>query len=305
MKSAPARNAVEATLESIEKRVPAYGDLARRFGPLFLLRASLRDGLDDARLAKPEVDGAKLSAGIPILAGCDLSMWKAEFAKTAMALLPMLAESLGLDDAQRSALDDFLRDPEHVLGLVQARIDGNWKHFENTSKQWGAIPDTVLLYVSENVCSPVLSAVARSLGESLSDNSWDQGNCPVCGSTPSISQLSPREVTDLDHLVGGGGKKYLHCSLCGHDWRFKRNACAACGNDENESREVFFKDDVKHERIEACHKCGTYCLNIDLRECDAFPDLDTAQLGLIHLDIHARSKDLSPMTPTLWNTVEP
>jgi FdhE protein len=111
-------------------------------------------------------------------------------------------------------------------------------------------------------------------------------------------------VTDLDQLVGGGGKKFLHCSLCGHDWRFMRNTCPACGNDENESREVFYTDNAKFERIEACHKCGKYCLNVDMRECEPLPDLDTIQIGLIHLDIFARENGLEPISPTLWNTLD-
>ena len=66
----------------------------------------------------------------------------------------------------------------------------------------------------------------------------------------------------------------------------------------------FTSDDVRHERIEACHKCGKYCLNVDLRECEPQPHLDVLQMGLIHLDIHARSNRLTPVTATIWNAVE-
>jgi len=304
MKSASAQKAVEATLENIKKRIPAYGELADRFGPLFLLKASLCDALVEKQLVLPDVAAVKLSAGVPLLAGKDMSLWTTELVEVADKMFTTLADSLKLDKKNRDALHEYLADPDNLLGLVQARIDGNWKHFENTSKQLGISPDHALLYISENVCTPVFSAMAEILGKSLSDHTWEYGNCPICGSSPSISHLSPVEVTDLDQLVSGGGKKYLHCSLCGHDWRFKRNACAACGNDENESREIFYVDDVKHERIEVCHKCGTYCLNIDMRECDPIPQLDVAQLGLIHLDIYAHNNKLRPITPTLWNSLD-
>lgn len=304
MKSASAQKAVETTLEIIRKRVSAYDELIERFGPLFLKKAALRDSLAGDALAVPDIEPAKVSVGIPVLAGADLTPWKKELTEVADALFPTLADSLHLDETSRSSLQGFLADPDNILGLAQARIDGNWKHFENTSKQLGITPDHALLYISENVFSPVFSAMAESLGKSLSKLDWEYGYCPVCGSSPSISQLSPIEVTDLDHLVGGGGKKYLHCSLCGHDWRFKRNACPACGNDEAETREIFTMDGVKYERIEACHKCKTYCLSIDMRECQPNPQLDVAQIGLIHLDIYAHENKLQPVTPTLWNTLE-
>jgi len=298
------RTTVKATLESITNRTPAYAELADRFGALFEEQEKLRIALSDGTIEVPVVDDGRLAAGVPILVDVDFTPWTGVMKTAAETLLPVLAEVLQLTDDVREALRVHLDDPDNLSGLAQARIEGNWKHFENTSVQLGIDHATTLLYISENVFSPVFSAMVCGLGESLSSIFWEHGHCPVCGSTPSISQLSPKEVTDLDQLVGGGGKKYLHCSLCGHDWRYRRNACVACGNDENESREVFFTDDRKAERIEACHKCGKYMLNIDLRGYDAHPNLDAVQIGLIHLDIFAQQKSLTPISPTLWNSLE-
>ena len=304
MKTASAQKIVGSTLESIKKRVPAYGELADLFGPLFLAKGRVRDSLLAKSLEVPAVDAARLVAGVPLLVDEDLSSWVEAMKTSRDELLPKLIEVLRLDADAAKALHDYLADSANLVGLAQARIEGNWKHFENTSVQLGIEQTSSLLYISETVFGPVLCAMVDGMGKSLSSLSWDQGYCPVCGSSPSITYLSPREVSDLDHLVGGGGKKFLHCSLCGHDWRFKRNACVACGNDENESREVFYVDDVKHERIEACHKCGKYCLNVDMRECEPHPHLDVVQMGLIHLDIFARKHELVPVTPTLWNSSE-
>jgi FdhE protein len=296
------KKSVEETLETMTRRVPAYHDLAERFGPLFLRRAELLDTLAAKAPAPPAVDGGKLAAGAPVLAGYDLAPLLPLLKESATALMPELISVLRIEQPAATSLTALFADTQSLLGLAQARIEGNWKHFENTSVQCGPIPASLLLFVLETVFSPALTVFAASLGESLSSHTWEEGHCPVCGSSPTIAFLSRKEVTDLDHLVGGGGKKFLHCSLCGHDWRVKRNACPACGNDDNETREIFTVDDMKHERIEACHKCGTYCLSIDMREVDPVPDLDAVQMGLIHLDIHARERKLAPMTPTLWNT---
>lgn len=303
MKPASVQTIVDSTLESIRKRVPAYVELADKFGPLFSEKARLRDELMEKGISVPSIDQSRIAAGVAVLVDEDLSLYAEVMRDVAAELLPTLSEVLNLDDASLEVLRDYLDDPENISGLAHARIEGNWKHFESTSVQLG-IEQPITLYISETVFSPVLCAIVDSLGESLTSLPWDHGYCPVCGSSPSISHLSPKEVTDLDQLVGGGGKKYLHCSLCGHDWRFKRNACAACGNDDNDTREVFYLDDVKYERIEACHKCGKYMLNIDMRECEPNPHLDAVQLGLIHLDILAHQKDLTPISQTLWNTIE-
>ncbi|WP_319584645.1 formate dehydrogenase accessory protein FdhE [uncultured Pseudodesulfovibrio sp.] len=304
MKSATDRKTVVSTLDAIKKRAPAYTELADKFGPLFLEQARLSEECAAEGLALPEIDPARANQGVPILVDTDLSPWAESLKKSAAAMLPLLFDVLGLEKEAWEKLERFMDDSDGIAGLAQARIEGNWKHFESTSVQLGITPYTTLLYISEAVFSPVLRALAAGLGEPLSKMGWDEGYCPVCGATPSIAQLSPREVTELDQLVGGGGKKFLHCSLCGHDWRYKRNACPACGNDENESREVFYQDKAKFERIEACHKCGKYCLSIDMRECEPLPDLDVAQIGLIHLDMFAREHDLSPISSTLWNSLE-
>lgn len=304
MKSESVHKAVETTLATIRKRTPAYVELADRFGPVFLAGAALRDELIAAKPETPVIDSARVAAGVPILVGIDLAPWGDEFVLAAKKMLPEICEVLELDENVRKDLQKHLDDPENILGLAQARVEGDWKHFENTSVTLNITPSATLLYISETVFAPVLCAIVETLGESLSSLSWDHGYCPVCGATPSISQLSPKEITDLDHLVGGGGKKFLHCSLCGHDWRFQRNACAACGNDDSETREVFTVDDIKYERVEACHKCGKYILNVDMRECEPHPDLDAVQIGLIHLDIFAHKNELTPISHTIWNTLD-
>ena len=304
MKTVSDQKTVVSTLDAIKKRVPAYTELAERFGPLFVEKARLCEEFAAEGLPMPDIDAARANQGVPVLVDTDLAPWAETLRKSAAALSPLLFDVLGPDRETWKRVEAFLDDADNIVGLIQARIEGDCKYFEKVSAQLGLTPHTTLLYVAETVCSPVLQTLVGGLGESLSSFGWDEGYCPVCGATPSIAQLSPREVTDLDQLVGGGGKKLLHCSLCGHDWRYKRNACPACGNDENDSREVFYKDDTRFERIEACHKCGKYCLSIDMRECEPLPDLDVVQIGLIHLDIFAREHDLIPISPTLWNSLE-
>jgi len=297
------RNAINSTLAAMEERLPAYGELARHFGPLLLEQATLSERLAAEGMPLPRVDEARLAEGVPVLADADCAAWTGPLSASVKRLLPLLTSLLRMEGEADGTLRAYLDDPAHISGLAQARLKGDWKHFENTSVELGGIPGRNLLYISENVFAPAFRAMADRLGNSLSKAHWEHGRCPVCGSAPTIAFLSAREPTDLD-LVGGGGKKHLHCSLCGHDWRVRRNACPACGDDKNETREIFTVDGRPQERIEACHACGSYILCVDLRECLEPPDLDAVQMGLIHLDLHARSRGFAPMAHTLWNTID-
>jgi len=303
METTSARAQIESTLQGIKTRDAAYHDLVSRFGSLFTAKEQVRTALMAANPPSPPLDGDRLAAGHPVLAGEDLTPWADAFKQSAHSLLPVLAQVLRLEPEASRGLTAYLDKAENLPGLAQARIEGNRKHFETTSVQLGIAPRTLLPYISEAVSAPVLCAIASRLGESLSSLSWGYGHCPVCGSSPSISQLAPKDADNSEYLVGGGGKKYLHCSLCGHDWHYKRNACAACGNEDSESRELLYTDGAKHERVEVCHQCGKYMLNVDMREYASLPHLDTIQMGLIHLDILAHKRHLNPVSPTLWNTL--
>ncbi|MDD3312208.1 formate dehydrogenase accessory protein FdhE [Pseudodesulfovibrio sp.] len=304
MRTQSALARVNDTLTLLTERTPAYRELTERFGPLLRAVAQMADELADTMPKLPAPDPSRLAAGVSLLVDADLAPCGEALKRSAAALLPVLADALRLNGETADRIAAHFAASDNLVGLAQARIEGNAKRFENTSAELGVQPAATLLFLSETIFAPVLRAIISGLDKPLTDSDWDQAYCPVCGSSPSISYLSPKEVTGLDQLVGGGGKKYLHCSLCGQNWRYKRNACAACGNDENQSREVFTSDKTRFERVEACHKCGHYCLSIDLRECEPHPDLDAIQVGLIHLDIFARKSGLVPVTATLWNSAE-
>jgi FdhE protein len=152
--------------------------------------------------------------------------------------------------------------------------------------------------------STVLQSLAPSVADWVSDLQWNRGYCPVCGSLPSISYLSKPQSLSSEFLVGGGGQRYLHCNMCGQDWRVRRHLCAACERDDTDEHMYFHVPDAVGERIDICRHCGHYLPCIDLRELDALPHLDTMSVGLAHLDMLAQEKGFNPMVRTPWNTFE-
>ncbi|WP_022667142.1 formate dehydrogenase accessory protein FdhE [Desulfospira joergensenii] len=131
-----------------------------------------------------------------------------------------------------------------------------------------------------------------------------QTHCPVCGSLPSISYLDRVPDNQSEFLTGGGGMRFFHCSLCGHDFKTHRIFCPVCHTEDPEQLRYYKADKESGERVDACLNCNTYLPSIDLRKSDGIMDLDTAALGLLHLDILARQKGYQPLTWTPWNRME-
>ena len=87
-------------------------------------------------------------------------------------------------------------------------------------------------------------------------------------------------------LVDKEGKRLLHCSLCGHVWRYARTACPYCGVDKADNIEMVYAEGRPEERAERCRSCDAYLLAVDTRSRD-IPALLAyyVPLGVGHLDV--------------------
>ena len=199
------------------------------------------------------------------------------------------------------------------MALAEAVLNETAESAENVGKiaEHLDMPVQVLLFAFSFMLGPVLRALVElsphGNGKEAPWNvegAWRQGYCPVCGSGPSIAYLD-RPVFDEKNafLAGGGGKKHLHCSLCGTDWTFRRGACPFCGEEGAGVMEILKEaGNALGERLDWCTRCKTYCPAVDLRERDTTPDLDALALGMLHMDMVAAKKGLQPIHPAFWNT---
>jgi FdhE protein len=101
--------------------------------------------------------------------------------------------------------------------------------------------------------------------------------CPLCGAPPLVGVLRPQ---------GDGGKRSLICSLCAHEWDFRRIVCAACGEESVERLPVYVAEELPHVRVEACDTCHSYIKTIDMtKDGRAVPVVD--ELAAIPLSLWA------------------
>ena len=99
--------------------------------------------------------------------------------------------------------------------------------------------------------------------------------CPLCGGRPVVGVL---------RIEGDGGKRFLVCSFCSHEWEFRRIYCAYCGETREGSLPVFVAEKFPHIRVEACDTCRHCIRTVDLtKDGHAVPivdDLAAIPLGL-------------------------
>lgn len=291
------------TLDSIKRQRPAYSELVDKFQDLFQTQASLARQFADHDFGLGEPDPKRSGQGVSLLADASLPECETELKTAARDILPVLGKAFPLAEEMEmlaQAVDLGNVDP---AAPARAYLDGDKDALQETAKKIG-IRAPILSFAIRCILAPVLAGMAQGLADALGRMPWTQGYCPFCGSPPVIASLSRFNNEREENLVGGGGKKRLTCSLCSHEWAFRRDACPACGNTDSNERELLFDEKNRHERIEACKKCGSYLLCIDLREVEGDIRLEAASLGLVHLDIIAQQKNYSPLAATPWNLEE-
>ncbi|MDO9611751.1 MAG: formate dehydrogenase accessory protein FdhE [Serpentinimonas sp.] len=115
----------------------------------------------------------------------------------------------------------------------------------------------------------------------------DETVCPCCGSRPtaSITRSSGEFL----------GQRYLHCSLCGLEWRMVRIKCPSClASEESLAYQSLTGVDSSEDaaaaasrakvQAETCENCGSY-LKIMHSDRDAFVDPVADDVATVALDL--------------------
>ena len=148
----------------------------------------------------------------------------------------------------------------------------------------------VFSFLIQSSTRPSIEAGMGKLRNELDPETWLKGNCPICGSLPSLGLLK-EEV----------GKRYLLCSYCGFQWRIDRLICPFCNNKEQQSLHYLFAEGEEAYRIDLCEKCHQYIKTIDLRNLEE-SDPSLEDLATLHLDILASQKGYKRPVPNPWTT---
>jgi len=115
--------------------------------------------------------------------------------------------------------------------------------------------------------------------------------CPLCNRKPGMGVLRP---------LGDGGQRFLLCSLCLHEWEFRRIVCPGCGEEDYAKLPVYRAEEFSYMRVECCDVCKTYIKTVDLTENGlAVPVVD--EMAAISLDLWAQKQGYSKLQVNLMH----
>jgi len=116
--------------------------------------------------------------------------------------------------------------------------------------------------------------------------------CPLCASRPYLGVL---------RVEGDGGKRWMVCSFCGHEWDFRRILCPTCGEVDEKKLPVYVAEQIPHIRVEACETCMFFVRTIDLtKDGNAVPVVD--DLAAVPLSLWAHEHGFSRLQPNLFGS---
>lgn len=294
---------IQACIERLREHNRSLSPLLNAFAPLFGELAHMRSALLAAGLAAVRADEDTLARGAPLFVDAPMADLAQAFLAASRKIVPAMATAFpGVSDDLRKAMYALESDALDPAPLMEAAIAGDEAGIGKLAKASGLAAATTAL-VADFVLRPVLQVAGRGVLEDLDLGSWGRGYCPLCGAPPAMAILR-RSGDDDAFLKSHGGQRWLSCSRCASQWRYKRHACPACGNEEHESLEYFHLEGGRRERADLCKVCGHYLVTFDATQTLEEPVADVTALGLLPLDILMQREGYRPVADTVFNRLE-
>ena len=265
-------------------------DLQRR---LLARVMSLTRVIEKGRLPRlslpPRYLAAKLTRGVPALAGEPIPLPVALLADTLTGLCGELAESGAGQAAEhiRTVIESGQLD---AGSLLAASLSRDQNAIRTGAAHRGLAADLVWLvaeltvgpfaYILQRMLlSPAAKGGHRAEGEQPDPlvaalHAWNHGYCPACGSWPAMA-----EVVD--------GHRVLRCSFCSAGWELPTYACVYCGEEGEPFVTAAPDEERKDRRVEVCSACAGYLKTVDTFVLSPFPLLSIADLETMDLDMAA------------------
>jgi len=259
---------------------PAYKEMLPFFENLFEMQeAAVDDAHPDVpgqatamsklrkRTTTPILERRKISIDMP--AAQRLFKVLCEAAQTAS---PKLAHAASVLSACLQSRQDIIKRGFECIGSSdQAAL-------QTLSEDLGIDKDILIFFLYHSIWPSVARHVQSFSNEQLVRMEWQEGFCPICGSTPNLAYLADN------------GKRFLVCGFCRYQWAFNRIKCPYCANEHAETMGYFFNEEEKAYRVHFCDSCHQYIKTVDTRLLarDFYPPLE--DLMTIHLDLQAEQR---------------
>lgn len=261
---------------------PENKEIINAFAPIIIAQREWAEKSSLKKLDCSLIDKAKLKAGVPVIRQMDLMLSEDSLKEIALSLASAVKEGLPKLAESMDKISDLIKEGKiNPADFFKESGDSEKKSVESNAS-----------FLMNLVSRVVLEQRAREITAAIGSFDWEKGYCPICGDFPTIALIEEE-----------GGKRFLHCSSCGQDWRYTRVSCPYCEKETKQNMEYFYIENKTQEAAFVCDQCKKYLVTL-YRAGKLFArDMDISAIGLIHMDILMQDKGYQPMTVSLWNVL--
>ena len=293
MSNNPETSVMDQIIDRAIEQNPHSSNLLKAFGPILTRQRQLSASIAMPKMDYSCIDRGKLYAGVSVIQQMKLFSPNDPVNEIALSLASAVKEGMPKLAAEMDRLSELIQKGKLRLEEYFEEKSGG----ENRMKEhWGND-----LQVSPSNATFLLSLVARVLlerrriesTEAIGAFEWEKGYCPVCGEFPSIALIEEK-----------GGKRFLHCSSCGQDWRFTRVVCPYCEKEAQREMDYYYVENKTEESAFVCDQCKKYLVTLYRAGRLHARDMDISAISLVHLDLIMQEKGFEPMVTCAWNVLK-
>lgn len=290
---------IQTALDTLAVQKPDLSPFFGAFGPVLVAKAELTARLSENEVNKPELsesDWVRFSKGVHLFAITGLMDFEQEFKQAARMILTPMAEAFSGIRPDIEAINSNIADNSFGADeCIHAFVKNDTRITNAFAARAGTSPG-IFRFALAQITEPFKQIQARAFSPLIKEHPWPHGHCPMCGSFPGVAGLINEESECL-----------LQCSVCGHEWRFRRHTCPRCENNDQALFEYVSDRDSPAgdaERVSVCKLCNTYLLTIDLSKQVDPVNMDVTAMGMIGLEHQARDMGYFPSAEMFWNFIE-
>jgi len=272
---------------------PHAADILNAFKPIIARQRQLAADAQLKSIDCSAIDKGKLKAGVPVIRQISLPGGDEDLKRVTLEMAAAVKEGM---PALGEGLDHFcdLIQKGKIFPADYFRTTEGGKN--NAAEDWVKdlkITPSNASFLMHLVSRVVLEQRAGEITKVIGPFDWEKGYCPICGDFPSIALIEEE-----------GGKRFLHCSSCGYDWRFTRVICPYCEHEGQQGMDYYYIENKTQESAFTCEKCKKYLVTLYRAGHLLARDMDVSAIALIHLDMIMQEKGYEPMTVCLWNVLK-
>jgi FdhE protein len=302
VKVQPQVEAVFKRLDDLVKRKPELAEAAAFYRAVIPVLRQAQQAVPAFTL-EPRLAQEKIEAGRPLLVGEDLPLDGAATADLFLRLCRIVEDmdTTVANNSGRSGWSLFKRvgavrePPLHEPPLraaaarqirqavAQGQLDlavvwqaiaaGDEQGVERTAAAL-QLDAGLLRVLGQNSLKPALHAWAQGVNGLVSLNHWRRGRCPLCGNSPTLSEIQGKE-----------GERRLRCAQCGAGWYYPRLQCSFChSQDYKNLGYIAVEGEEEKYRLQTCETCRGYVKMVITYDPIAVELLPVEDLATLHLD---------------------